>query len=45
MLGAFSDSGKSTPFDKNRDGIIMGEGSAYLVVEPLDKAIERNAPR
>jgi 3-oxoacyl-[acyl-carrier-protein] synthase II len=44
MLGAFSDSGKSTPFDKNRDGIIMGEGSAYLVVEPLDKAIERNAP-
>ena len=44
MLGAFSDSGKSTPFDQDRDGIIMGEGSAYLVVEPLEDAVARNAP-
>jgi len=44
QLGAFSSTPKSTPWDVDRDGIIMGEGSAYLIVEPLDKAEARGAP-
>ena len=33
----------SRPFDKDRDGFVMGEGAGFLLVESLDSALARGA--
>jgi len=44
LSGLNSDSEpKSCPFDKRRDGIVFSEGSSAIIVEELNKALERNA--
>jgi len=35
---------KCQPFDKNRKGMIPGEGAAILTIESLDNALERKSP-
>ena len=33
----------SRPFDKDRDGFVMGEGAGIVIMETLDHALKRNA--
>ena len=35
---------KCSPFDKNRQGMLLGEGSGILILEEYGNALKRNAP-
>ncbi|MFL2987379.1 MAG: beta-ketoacyl-[acyl-carrier-protein] synthase family protein [Candidatus Poriferisodalaceae bacterium] len=40
-MTALSSSGRSMPFDKDRDGFMMTEGSATLILEEMESAMAR----
>lgn len=42
-MTAISTSGISRPFDRDRDGFMMAEAAATLILEDMDRALARNA--
>ncbi len=34
----------SRPFDRDRDGFVVGEGAGIVILEPMDSALKRGAP-